>query len=537
MELTLSTVRQAALLCAALAVIAALINARRVLRATREYFLEPGSALGLALMRVTIFWMLLQHSDPEGIARNATLPEALRHLPPGWGWLAPVLPFDGASAHAITQLFAVASALALLGLFTGVAAPIAALLGLYVLGMPNFFGKIDHGAHATELCALILAASPCGDALSLDRVWRRYCGHEPPALSAAYTLPLRFCFLILGTVYLFPGLWKLWMAGDLWISGVQLPAMLRSQWAHEYDFTPAFRPDESPWLMQALGIGTLLFEIGFSFMLWNRWTRIVAAFSAVAFHLSVLLLMGIHFHVLLPLVLLYDLPGLPNALAARLPKLTAPLVRAGAALRARGEAWLARGFGPLAQPRIGVSRIWLPAALVGAALLSMQLYAGNARLDSWPIAVHPRFDRRLTHAPTIRQRMTVIVERASGEPTIDLGKGLENLGRARSVRLLQQLRSMAWRATTEAESAVAERGLIDLLAQSGVVLEAGDRVSILRQKWQLFPLDQREGLQTTVLKRYEVTDELGLGPQTDRWKKKVKKKIKMKMKIKMKAKS
>jgi hypothetical protein len=229
-------------------------------------------------------------------------------------------------------------------------------------------------------------------------------------------------------------------------------------------------------------------------------------------------------------VLLYDLPGLPNAIAAKLPKASAPLQRAAAAARARSEALLARWFGALAQPRRTIDRTWLSAALAGATLLGAQLYAGFAALDSWPIAVHPRFDRRMTHAPTARQRITVIVERASGAPAIDLSEALDRLGRVRGMRLLQQLRGMARRATTEEETEHAEQAVIDLLAQSGVVLEAGDRVSILRQRWQLFPLERRDGLKTTVLKRYEVTPELGLGPQTDRWKKAKKKKMKPKAK-------
>jgi hypothetical protein len=42
-----------------------------------------------------------------------------------------------------------------------------------VLGLPQCFGKVNHGGHARMLCALALSLSPCGDALSLDALIRR----------------------------------------------------------------------------------------------------------------------------------------------------------------------------------------------------------------------------------------------------------------------------------------------------------------------------------------------------------------------------
>jgi Vitamin K-dependent gamma-carboxylase len=523
MEITLQGVRTAALVCAAVAVLVAVVERRALLRVLRTFFLEPGSAVGLALMRITVFWLLFEYASPEWVLRFTSLPEVLRKLPDGWGWLAPVLPFDATSARAITIAFGIASGCAVAGLCTRVTAPIAALLGLYVMGVPNFYGKIDHAAHCTALSALILAVAPCGDALSLDRLWRRYRGQAPPPLSAAYTLPLRFCFLILGTVYLFPGLWKLWRAGDTWLTGVQLPALLRAHWSKNPDFVAPFRVDDSPLLMQVLGAATLLFEIGFIFLLFNRWTRVLAAFSAVVFHWSISVLMGIRFHILYPLVLLYDLPGLPDALAARFPRLSRPFAAAAGAVRARIDEQLSRWFGEVATSPPSRMPRWIAPALAGSVLFGAQLVAGALAIDSWPIAVHPRFDRRMTSARDTRERLAVVVDRASGGRSIDMTDQFAALGRTRGELLVRRLNSLYRRPSSDPDRIAAERAVIDLLAQNGVKLEVGDRISLLREKWRMFPLDQRDGLKQTVMRRWELTPEGRLGPQTERWTKRKKK--------------
>ena len=41
------------------------------------------------------------------------------------------------------------------------------MLGWYVLGLPQTFGKVDHDHHLLW-CLFVLACSPCGDALAID---------------------------------------------------------------------------------------------------------------------------------------------------------------------------------------------------------------------------------------------------------------------------------------------------------------------------------------------------------------------------------
>src|SRR5262249_50715778 len=97
----------------------------------------------------------------------------------------------------------------------------AAVTSLYALGIPQLYGKVDHYHHLVWL-ALLLAASPCADALSLDAR-----GRLTPPRSVRYGFPLRVAWLLIGACYLFPGLaklgeWRIWLAphnlrGLLWV--------------------------------------------------------------------------------------------------------------------------------------------------------------------------------------------------------------------------------------------------------------------------------------------------------------------------------
>lgn len=460
--------------------------------AVRQFFLEPSSAINLALLRVLLFSLIFREITVGRSAFYAQLPREL--MGPRWGWdlLKPALPLSPEVSTALEWLLLIASAFAIAGLWSRVAVPVAALASIYVLGIPNFFMKIDHGYHAIVLCALVLAASPCGDALSLDRLWRRSRGHAPPTASVAYTLPMRFCWLILGTVYLFPGFCKLWDSGDLWLNGTKLKVFLYSAWAARPNLVPPARIDEWPYALQLLGFATIFFEIGLMFALFNRSTRIVAAFSAVLFHLGTGAFMGIRYHPVLPLILLLDFPGLAVWLEARAPRLVA-------------WAW-ARAKLPTKQPasmpllrRHG--RAVLPSILVGSALFAGQMWTGVARIHSWPISIHPLFSGRRATPTTHASATTLVHEPAAGEAK-DITNTLVMMGPLRFVRVLRNV------GTDPARRKLIVRLLID----QGIPLAAGDHLVIHSDRWDLFPLGARANQQRRST-RYVVTNALELEPE------------------------
>lgn len=499
--MTLDQVHDATVIVALLAAALFAIRARATLLAVREFLFEPSSAVGLGALRILIFWKLFESRNLEGHVAYAKLPASLRRLPYGWDWLRDVLPFDPTLVARAELVFTVASVLALIGLFTRVSAAVSALLSVYLLGLPNFFLKIDHGAHAIVLCALILAASPCADALSLDRLWMRWRGHEAPALATHYTLPVRFCWLIMGTVYFFPGMWKLWESGDLWISGIKLKVELYRKWTQLEGFQPLWRIDEYPLLLSLLGCATLIFEIGFVFALFNRYARVVAAFSAFAFHWGTGVMMKISYHPVLPLMLLFDVPGLPKLIASHAPRLASAVERARSVIASRASALIARlGARPPLRPFPGRTAVF--ACAVGAVLFTAQVAAGFASIDSWPIAVHPRFSDRETKPPTGSKKVLVIHQPPGGTARDVTGE--LRMGSAKRVRLAQKLRKV--RGSKE-KLRREGRMVVELFRGNGVAIAAGDRISIVQERWSLFPLGERRNLKRSSLGEYVVTDE------------------------------
>lgn len=67
---------------------------------------------------------------------------------------------------------AVSALAAMVGFRARTAAGIWAVLAVWTLGIPNLYGKVDHYHHLVWF-AVLLASSPCADALSLDRARRR----------------------------------------------------------------------------------------------------------------------------------------------------------------------------------------------------------------------------------------------------------------------------------------------------------------------------------------------------------------------------
>jgi hypothetical protein len=520
--MTLHQVRTGALIVLLIAVALAVYKRRAVVHAVKEFFLEPSYAINLALLRVVLFSMIFLGTNVGDCAFYSRLPRELMSTLPGWGWLMPVLPLDPATSDALEWIVLVASALAIVGLFTRIAVPVAALVSIYTGGIANFYFKINHGNHAIVLCALVLAVSPCGDALSLDRLWQRYRGYAAPSAGVEYTLPVRFCWLIFGTVYLFPGICKLWDSGDLWLNGKQLKTLLYAAWGGRPNFVPLARIDEWPHALQILGFATIFFEIVVFFALFNRTTRIIGAFSAIGFHLGTGAFMAIHFHPFLPLILLFDFPGIARWLEAHVPGVARAAERFAAWSLAAGasvRAGLARALPAPDQLRALPRRAVLPALVVGSLLLGGQFFTGFRKIDSWPLSIHPRFSARRPKASTRASGTKIVVKTTDGE-TKDVTHELGAMGVPRLSRLLNEVKSGHGGSKRSKKS----RMLAKLVINQGIPRAPGDRLIIYSENWDIFPIGEQANYRRSKVK-YVVTDDMEL-ERDDKHKGKKKKKEK-----------
>ena len=453
----------------------------------RSFFCSAAEPLNLAVLRLVIFsWLLhlIAHTD---YVRFVQMPAGLRVPPPGYESFFDWIPLQASWVTAVHTLALAACAAALVGFMTRTSAAIACLCATYLLGLPEIFGKIDHLSHHLIWFTAILAAAPSGDALSVDALraaWRRADRGDtaPPPPSVAYALPLRFVWLLIGVIYLFPGVWKL-HAGSEWFASDNIKYLMYQFWSDK-GFLPAFRIDRYPFLYRASGLGTIVFETSFFFCLFFPRLRLLALTAGVFFHWMTEVYLRIFFLSLLlcyaafvdwswlcghlgsvlyrrDLQLIYDARDTRNRrlvaslrlldvfrrvrYVARFDIPAATVVTIGTRTLTGLRAALAvAAYVPLIVPvfplllassaRRGQSLAFAAAApaeaqapprpvaiiIVGTVLLVANIYCGFTRTTSWPFSVYPQF------ALVIRSPTRTFIEARVLDPhgdarTVDIG--------------------------------------------------------------------------------------------------------------------
>lgn len=416
---------------------------RTALRAKR-FFTEPETPWNLALFRI-VFFGWLWGAGFETHRWMFGLPAELRAAPAGYGFLMPWIPFDESFYGAARIVMQTSAFAAMLGFRARFFAAAVALSGLYVLGLPNFFGKINHGSHHFIWFAVIFACSRASDVLSVDAVlkaWQRGHFDEPPA-SRAYALPLRFMALLIAQIYFFPGLWKLLETGSVWIFSDNLSLILQSHWLRK-SFVPGFRMDEYPLLCQAAAFSAAAFEAGFVFLLFHPVSRGFAALGGIIFHRLTEYLMRINFISLqVCLFVLVDWAALLRRAGRFVKKQkgrgfrlrTAP--RAAAVLRTLDAAGLLEDETPSGGSGAAEVR-GFPALAVwaGVFFLVLQVICGVTRFDSWPVGIYPAFAYRASPYLDVLTAQAV-----SGKQvfSIDLNRAMKSFTDPRWNRLSAQI--------------------------------------------------------------------------------------------------
>ncbi|MBK7155526.1 MAG: HTTM domain-containing protein [Sandaracinaceae bacterium] len=256
-----------------------------------------GSALDLAVFRITVALVIAASSSAMVAVDWASLPAATRVAPLGVGFLLPHLPITPELVTGVRAVMYAACVTGALGLFSRTSFALVTVSAAYVLLIPQLGGAVFHDHHLLWFAAL-LAASPCGDALSVD-AWRaRRRAAALPVGSPAHGLALRFAWLCVGLIYFFPAVHKLRAMGLDWALSDNLRHQLWWKWAQDPTLLPRFRIDRVPWLLHGLAALTLLFELSFVLLVFVRRTRLLAVAAALAFHAGTHLLMGIDFSVL-----------------------------------------------------------------------------------------------------------------------------------------------------------------------------------------------------------------------------------------------
>ncbi len=260
---------------------------RRIAEGFRGFFEAESHPFNLAVFRIVIFAVLLDKALLPNVLWYISLPHELQVPPDALGWVLPLLPATDIAVCAAWAAFTLACCFGMIGFLTRLSSLVAAVLGFYLMGLTQLYGKVDH-YHFLIWFLLLFTAGHAGDFFGVDAVLaaRRRADRgdiEPPGPSVAYGLSLRFAWLLIGVVYFFPGLWKIITCGPEWGLGDNLKYHLHEKWL-ETGVVPAFRIDRYPLLYRLSGVGTLAFEISFVFLLFIPGLRMLAVFGGLAFH-------------------------------------------------------------------------------------------------------------------------------------------------------------------------------------------------------------------------------------------------------------
>ena len=423
-----------------------ILGFRRLRQVLVNFFTASAHPFHLALFRIVVFSLLFIEGNLNLVVQLDS--DSLVPLP-GWGWLRDVplgFVLNPDVMETSRLLFQLCCLAGIVGFYTRTAAVGAAALGLYVLGVPQFFAKISH-YHFLWWFAVLLACSPSGDALSIDavrRAWRFGTQGMPLQAARRYALPIQFALLLIGVAYFFPGFWKFAVHGPEWALSDNLKFKMRYIWFVQGGWLPFFRLDLYPFLYQAGGLLTILFEMGFVIAALHPRTRVFSVAGATLFHLSNRLFLNVGFPLMLAAlyvtaldwrklflwcgqifgrrILLRYRPDAEQNLAAVMQTVDlfgavdyqtdratpkecplwsgAPLkgIRQWSAALLRVPfmglalpvllfpAHCCRRFSP-SQPSASTR----PTAIAGALLLGVNILCGAALIDSWPFAVYPTF--------------------------------------------------------------------------------------------------------------------------------------------------
>lgn len=253
-----------------------------------NFFKQETHPINLAVFRIALFATLIVlpfFYPPVWFSR---LPEALRFPPYGLEGLADYIPINEPWARTALSFYFFFCVLGLIGLLTRFSSWMALLLGVYLFAIPNWYGKVTHYHHVFWFVAL-LALSRSGDFFSCDGIFKAFRradqGHiEPPGPSQAYSLPIRFTWLLIGILYFFPGMWKLKTEGYEWITSDNLKWQIYEKWLDWDGWIPAFRIDQYPLLYKFSAFATVAFEVSFVILIFIPFFRLVLFFGGLVFH-------------------------------------------------------------------------------------------------------------------------------------------------------------------------------------------------------------------------------------------------------------
>jgi hypothetical protein len=270
-----------------------------VARYWNRFWFEPSTASHLVLARFVLYgglaWRLSGHRSaqwtevPANFWQPVSFYDALGLSLPG-----------AATLDALDRILLVAALLSAVGLCSRVSMSVTALLGLFLIGLSNNFGKINHGENVTAMILCLMPFSRAGMVCSVDAFLRARLRPEaapPPRRSGEYTWPIRAACVCLVLLYFSAGMAKLITSGVAWVTSDNLEiVLLRTHYGRErppidLGLTLARHPP----LARAAAAVTLALEVLSPLAFVHRWAFYAIGVGLAGLQVGIWLVMGIAF--------------------------------------------------------------------------------------------------------------------------------------------------------------------------------------------------------------------------------------------------
>ena len=202
-----------------------------------QFWFEPSTPTNLACSRIVVYTPLALFYAFHDYSVWGDVSPALYQ--PIWLFRTLHLPVFSTFTLDVLQIaWKTSLFMAAAGLFTTASCAVAAVLGVYLIGLPHNFGQTYHFDAAIVIVFAIMAVARCGDALSLDAWIARSRNGGAPAESGEYTWPIRLVWVTLSLVFFAAGVAKLWTSGFEWIASDQMTLLLERVQYHISDADP-----------------------------------------------------------------------------------------------------------------------------------------------------------------------------------------------------------------------------------------------------------------------------------------------------------
>lgn len=329
----------------------------------KEFLFEKKSGFSISVLRISIIGLIIYINFPVTAYEISSLGAESIVPPMGWSKGLISLLINEYVVISLSVLFYIFCLGGLLGIYTNFMLRGAAIVGFFIMGIPQFFGKIDH-YHSLWHVLLVLSFSNSGNSLSIDS-WRKKLPQINLNKSTLFGFSSKIIMILIGLSYFFPGFWKFTFSGLEWAFSNNLQLKLHSKWLDLDGWTPFFRIDRFPILYQSAAFSTMIIELGFIFALFFKRTRLVFIIGALSFHISVAYFMRISFFSLMVLYVVFV--NWDWIIKTFLPK----------------KNYLE---GVIESTKLDKKVIWVSGILVLGNLIS-----GATLINSWPFALYPTF--------------------------------------------------------------------------------------------------------------------------------------------------